>query len=122
MSELLGNSLTVYVGFTCILAGGTAWMMGQAIGGSWRPAWQVVAYGLLLGASDRFLIFALFQGELLLPSGYLIDTATLIVIALTAHRVTLVAAMVKQYPWLYERAGPFAWRRRGGGTPGESAT
>jgi len=24
--------------------------------------------------------------------------------------------MVSQYPWLYERSGPFGWRERVGGT------
>lgn len=113
MEDLIGNSLGVFIGITCIIAGGAAWMTGQALGETWRPAWQAVAYSLLLGLADRFIIFALFEGELLSLAGYLIDTAVLVTIALAAYRVTRVARMVQQYPWLYERAGIFGWRGRG---------
>jgi putative effector of murein hydrolase len=33
-----------------------------------------------------------------------------ILIALAAHRLTRARKMVNQYPWLYERTGPFGWR------------
>jgi hypothetical protein len=26
--------------------------------------------------------------------------------------VALVRLMIRQYPWLYDRAGPFHWRQR----------
>lgn len=113
MAEILGTSLPVFIGITGVLAGGAAWMTGQALGATWRPARQAVAYSLLLGLADRFIIFALFEGELLSVSGYLVDTAVLVAIALAAHRITKVARMVQQYPWLYERSGVFGWRNRG---------
>ena len=67
----------------------------------------------MLGGAARFLTFALFEGELLLLSGYLIDAAVLIAIALFAYRLTQARKMVAQYPWLYERAGAFGWRHKG---------
>ena len=112
MEQLIGNSLAVFIGMTCIIAGGAAWMTGQALAATWRPAWQAVGYALLLTLADRFLIFALFEGQLLSLAGFALDSAVLIAIALVAHRSTLAGQMVKQYPWLYERQGLLTWRRR----------
>jgi len=112
MEQLTGNSLAVFIGVTCIIAGGAAWMTGQALALTWRPAWQAVAYALLLTLADRFLIFALFEGHLLSLAGFAVDSVVLIMIALAGHRITLAAQMVKQYPWLYERQGLLSWRQR----------
>lgn len=93
-----------------------AFMTGQAVAGTWRPAWQVVLYVLLLGAVDRFLVHALFEGELLSLSGYGVDTAILLAVGGVGFRLRRVERMVKQYPWLHERAGLLDWRdRRDGG-------
>jgi hypothetical protein len=86
--------------------------MGQAVAATWRPARQVVIYGALLALGDRFLVYALFGGQLLSASGYLVHAVVLICIGLIAYRLTRVHCMVNQYPWLYERAGPFGWRER----------
>ena len=40
---------------------------------NWKPAWQVVAACFGLALADRFLIYALFGGELLSLSGFIID-------------------------------------------------
>ena len=126
---MTGATLPVFLGLTVILMGGAGWLMGQALARGWRPAWQVVGYGLLLGLADRFLTFSLFDGALLAPLGYVIDTAVIVAVALIGcggvasgadayaligYRTTLAAKMVAQYPWLYRRAGPFGWRPRGG--------
>lgn len=110
METLLGAPLGVFIGVTLVLFGGAAWLTGQALAGTWRPAWQAFAYAPLLAAVDRFLIFALFEGELLSPWGYLLHALLLLAIMLLAYRVTRARRMVSQYPWLYERAGLFAWR------------
>jgi hypothetical protein len=110
--SVLGNSLGVYVGLTVCLMGFAAFMTGQAIAATWKPAWHCIAYALLLGLADRFLAYALFAGHLLSPAAYLIDTATLLGIALLAWRLARVRKMVSQYPWLYERAGLLSWRAR----------
>ncbi|WP_299392262.1 DUF6867 family protein [Pelagibius sp.] len=112
MIPILGTSLPVFIGVTVVLVGGAAYLTGQALSAHWRPAWQVVGYSLLLGLADRFVIFSLFGGELLLLSGYVIDTAVIMAIALLSYRLTRARTMVAQYPWLYERAGPFGWRAR----------
>jgi len=108
MEALLGTTLGVFIGLTVVIVGFAAWMTGQALGLTWKPVWHAVVYAVLLGAVDRFLTFGLFQGELLSPTGYLIDTGVLIAIALVSFRYNRVRALVKQYPWIYRRNGPFA--------------
>ncbi len=110
MEAVLGTSWLVFIGVTVVLFGGAAFMMGQALAGTWRPAWQNVAYGLLLGLADQFLIFALFGGPFGALVPYLVNTAVLIGLALLAHRLTLAHKMVSQYPWLYQRVGLFSWK------------
>jgi hypothetical protein len=112
MASLLGNSLGVYFGLTVCLMGFAAFMTGQATAVTWKPAWHALVYALLLGLADRFLAYALFGGSLLSPAAYLIDSATLAAVALLAWRLGRARKMVSQYPWLYERAGPLAWRSR----------
>ena len=110
---ILDAPLPVFIGLTVIGLGFAAIMIGQALALAWKPAWQVVGYGLLLGVSDRFLTFALFQGKLLSLTGYLADTAVLVVIALVAFRINRAHRMASQYPWLYRRDGLFNWRAVG---------
>lgn len=112
-SLLLNVSWPVFFGLTVVLFGGCAFMTGQAVALAWRPAGWVPVYGLLLGAGDRFLVYALFQGPLWSLPGYLGHTALLTAIALAAYRLTLARRMVSQYPWLYYRDGLWGWRERG---------
>ena len=112
MADGLGTTWPVFIGFTLVVMGFVAYMTGQAVAQTWRPLWQVVPYGLLLGAADRFLVFSLFHGPLLSIAGYGIDAAALTAIATIAHRLTQARKMTMQYPWLYERIGLFGWRKR----------
>lgn len=113
MEALLGTSVGVFVGVTVGVMGFAAYMTGQALANTWKPMWQPIVYGALLGAGARFLIYALFGGKLLSLSGYLIDSTALMLIGLFAYRVTQARKMVTQYPWLYEQAGLFGWRQKG---------
>ena len=110
MTEILGTSITVFFTITVVVIGFAAYMTGQALGNTWKPAWQLIVYVLMLGAADRFLTFALFEGELLSVTGYIVDTAVLMGIAFFAYRINRVHRLVSQYPWLYERTGLFSWR------------
>ena len=121
MSALLGTSIWVFIAITVVVAGGAAWMTGQAIAGNWRPAWQLVPYTLLLGVSDRFLTYALFDGEILSTTGYAIDTVVIGFIAAVAFRVTRVRRMTAQYPWLYVPHTPLTWRERDTSSPPDAA-
>lgn len=126
MESILGTSLVVFIGITVILSGGASFLMGNAIAETWRPWWHNVLYGALLSFGQQFIKFSLFGGPFIVDSiassdakplglavvGYLIDTAVLVGIALVAYRATLAQKMVRQYPWLYERTGPFGWRAK----------
>jgi len=105
-----GTSIGVFIGLTLVIGGGTAILTGNAIAGTWRPAWQVMFASLGLGFADRFLVFGLFDGQLFSVAGYLFDTAVIMAFGLIAYRLAWVRNMAAQYPWLYERAG--LWRIR----------
>ena len=112
MQALVGTSLGVFIGLTVILIGGAAIMTGRALADGWKPAWQVVAACFGLALADRFLVYALFGGELLSLSGFIVDFALLTALGLIAHRLTLVHKMIAQYPWRYERASLWSYRER----------
>ncbi len=104
----LGGTIVV----TLVMMGFAAWATGRAVAVTWRPYWQVVVYPLLLGLVDRCLNRAFAEGELWSLTGYLIDAAFLVLVAMLAHRLTRVRRMTSQYPWLYERTGPLGWREK----------
>ncbi|HJS31638.1 MAG TPA: hypothetical protein VJ924_06565 [Alphaproteobacteria bacterium] len=112
MEELLGNSLSVFIGVTVIIFGFASFMTGQALAGTWRPIWQVFPYCLMLAAANRFFSFALFEGSLLSISGFIAAAAVACAIGAGAYLATRAHKMVTQYPWLYERSGLFSWRAR----------
>lgn len=112
---IFGTTPLVSFSITLVLIGGCALMMGRALALNWRPGWQMLPYTLLLAVADRFLVFALFQGELLSTTGYAADFTALLCIAGFALQVTRARQMVRQYPWAYERAGLLGWRERSSG-------
>ncbi|MDP2738255.1 MAG: hypothetical protein Q8O82_05980 [Pseudorhodobacter sp.] len=97
---------------TMVIGGGASFMAGRALAATWKPIWLLVFYVLLLALAIRFFHFALFGGTLLSLQYYLADSVVLIGLALLGYRIKRVNQMVSQYSWLYERAGPFAWRDR----------
>jgi len=97
---------------TVLLFGAAASLSGQALARNWRPAWQIVVYTALLAAADRFLLYALFGADLASLVAYAAAWVILLAAASLGYRVTRARRMVAQYPWLYERAGPFGWRER----------
>ncbi len=110
VAEFLGTSIGVFLGLTSVIFGAAAALTGQALAATWRPVWQNFVYGFLLAGADRFLVYALFEGELLSPGGFASEILVLVVFCLVAYRLTRARKMVSQYPWLYERAGLFGWR------------
>ncbi len=111
--DALGSNLPAFIVVTVIVMGFASFMTGLGLANTWRPMWQTVLYSVLLGFADRFLTWSLFEGELFHLSGYIIDTLVLLAICSVAYRLTLTRRMVTQYPWIYQRSGPFTWRRRG---------
>ena len=114
MTPILGSGLIVFFCLTIVIMGFVSYMAGQALATTWRPWWQAIPYGFMLGAADRFFTWALFKGPLIGLVPYLIATALLLIYCLGAYRLTQARKMVSQYPWLYERTGPFGWRAKGG--------
>ena len=119
--------MTISIGLlTFLMFGGGGFLMGQALAETWRPWWQLIPYGLLLGVGNQFLGFALFKGPFIVDSlvsngsaplseailDYLIETAVIIAFSVLAFRLTRVRKLVAQYPWLYERSGPFSWKEK----------
>ncbi len=98
---------------TGAIGGGAAWMAGRAIAQTWRPYWHTILYILLLGATVRFVHFALFEAGLLSLPSYAVDTLYLVAVASLSFRLTRASQMVRQYPWLYVRTGLLGWRSQG---------
>src|SRR5512134_2723718 len=88
MASLLGTSLPMFVLVTIFIIGFAAYMTGQALAATWKPIWHLLIYCALLGGAARFLIYALYQGDLWSVSGYIIGTAALVAIGLFAYRLT----------------------------------
>jgi hypothetical protein len=105
------GSFGVFLLVTVILGGGAATLSGRAIALTWRPAWQVFAYSLMLGAAVRFIHYSLFGGTLLSPHYYLIDSAVCIAFGLLGFRAARVSQMVTQYRWINQPDGPLRWRK-----------
>lgn len=115
MTYLLHNGVALFVVFVVILIVG-AWAVGRALATTWRPLWQALPYAILLALAGRFVFWGLSGGNndqfrTALSEVY-IDIAVLFAVALAAYRLVLARKMIVQYPWLYEPAGPFAWREK----------
>ena len=113
MSLLIEDKFSVFLVLTVIIGGGAAFLAGRALATKWRPLWMPIVYMLPLGAALRFFHYALFEGDLLSLHYFITDTAVLIAASLLGYQLTRVRQMVNQYPWLYERSGPFNWRNKG---------
>jgi hypothetical protein len=113
MDELYAHeSLLQVVLVSGVIGGGAAFLAGRAIAATWRPFWHLLVYMAMLGGTVRFVHFALFEGSLLSPASYLVDTLYLTVMGALAWRMTRASQMATQYYWLYERTGPLTWRAR----------
>lgn len=106
------ESFGVFILVTITLGGGAAVLAGRAIAATWRPWWQVVAYGFILGAAVRFIHFSLYGGTFLSLHYYLVDVFFCIAFGVLGFRVARTSRMVSQYRWLNEPAGLMRWRQK----------
>jgi len=106
------GSFGVFLLVTIILGGGAALLAGRAVATTWRPAWQVIGYSLILASAVRFIHFSLFGGTLLSLHYYLVDAVFCIGFASFGFRATRQSQMVRQYRWLNEPLGLMRWRRK----------
>jgi hypothetical protein len=114
MSGLLyeEDSLGVFLLVTVVLGGGAAALAGRAVALTWRPWWQVLVYMLMLGATVRYIHFALFDGTLLSIHYYAVDTLVSMAFGFAGFQAARARRMVAQYPWINEPDGPLRWRRK----------
>jgi hypothetical protein len=111
--DLVGSvSWPVFVLLTLVGFGWVAYMAATSLARLWRPWWQILMYGAILGLGNRVLEMMLYNGYVLSGRAYLVDTTYIIVVMLLSYRMSLARMMITQYPWLYERAGLFGWRER----------
>lgn len=112
MEAFLGSSILTFMVLTVVIAGGASILMGQAVANTWRPAWQLLPYSLLLQLFERFLAWSLLDADWESLGGQVASFAVILGFSFLSYRVTLTSKMVNQYPWIYERASPVAWRER----------
>jgi hypothetical protein len=60
----------------------------------------------------RFLHFALFGANLTSLHYLVTDFIILLTLCMLGYRVTIAQKMVRQYPWLYQPAGPLGWKNK----------
>jgi hypothetical protein len=92
----------IFLLVTVILGGATAYVTGRSIAETWRPLWQCFVYALLTALVVRFIHFALFEEVLLSLRNYMVDSAVLILAAVTGYWITRRRQMVAQYDVLKE--------------------
>jgi hypothetical protein len=112
MSLFVEDNLWIFVIMTIVFGGGAAFLAGRGMAMKWRPMWMPLVAMLPLTAGLRFLHFALFEAELTSLHYFITDFLVLLLFAFLGYRTTLAKKMVRQYPWLYEKAGPLAWKQR----------
>ena len=111
MRTVLGGDTGPFLGMAILFAL-AAVLTGRAMAETWRPGWQIVPVALALAAVDRFMLYALFGARLLSPGGFAIAAAIIGGFSAASYYRARARKMVRQYPWLYERSGPFGWRPR----------
>lgn len=102
-----------FVMVSLLIGGWTAWRTGKSVAEGWgNIVPHVVIYTLLLGLGIRFVHHALFNGTMFSLQYYLVDTAILMLFSLLGFRYTRAAQMATKYYWLYEKTGPFGWKKK----------
>ena len=100
-----------FILMTLILFGWCSYQLGKAMANSWKSVLLMIFYVLLLTVFDRFLLFALFEQDLLSIIMFLIDFIVLSLISLISYRLTKINYMVNQYPWKYQKTGFFSFKK-----------
>lgn len=113
-SLLIGASFADFLVVTVFLGGGAAWLTGKAVARGWGPYSHLLLYSLLLACAVRFCHFALFGDTLLSPEPALVEFVLLLSVATLGFRMLRRQQMTHQYDWMFEPAGPLAWRMRRG--------
>ena len=95
-----------------VIMGWIAHMIGQSLASQWYSWQKIIPSCLLLSCSNNFLIYALFEGELLSLSAFLMTSVILIIVACVSYRICYVKKMTTQYWWLYEKNHLFNFAKK----------
>jgi len=107
------KSIWVFLLVTVVIGGWTAWRTGKGIATSWGEIVpHVLIYTLLLGVGIRFIHHALYAGTMFSPQYYVVDTIVLLIFSTLGFRYTRARQMATNYHWIYEKAGPFSWKKK----------
>lgn len=117
MRAVLGGDAGPFLGMAVLFAVAAA-LTGRTMAEIWRPGWQILPVALTLAAADRFLLYALYDARLLSAGGFAIAAGVLALATAASFYRARARKMVRQYPWLYQRSGPFGWRPRQPEPPG----
>ncbi len=112
MALFVEDSPWIFLIMTVFFGGGAAFLAGRALARKWRPVWMPLLAMVPLAMALRFLHYALFGAELTSLHYFITDFLVLFAGAFLGYRTTLASQMVSQYPWMYAKAGPFAWRSK----------
>ncbi len=112
MSLFVEDNLWIFMIMTVFFGGGAAFLAGRGLAMKWRPVWMPLLSMVPLTLALRFLHFALFDADLTSLHYLITDFIVLLAACFLGYRLTLASKMVRQYPWLYEAAGPLSWRNR----------
>lgn len=118
---LVETSAADFILVSLILGGAAAWRTGQAVARGWGSFWHLVAYVVLLAGAVRFCHFALFEDTLFSLQHFALEFVLLMAVATLGFRFVRRRQMTAQYGWMFEAAGPFAWRARAGDAPAVSS-
>jgi uncharacterized membrane protein SirB2 len=106
-------SFWAFVMISVLIGGWTAWRTGKSVADGWGEIVpHLVIYILLLGIGIRFVHHALFNGTMFSLQYYVVDTVILLVIAVLGFRHTRAKQMSEKYYWLYDKVGPFSWKKK----------
>jgi hypothetical protein len=112
MTLFIEQNPIVFLFLTIILGCGAAFMAGRSLASGWKPLWMVFAYMVPFTLGMRFLNFALFEYSLTSLHYFIAHGLLFAGAAYLGYRLKRVAQMTTQYPWLYEKSGPLAWKNK----------
>jgi uncharacterized membrane protein SirB2 len=106
-------SIWAFIMISILIGGWTAWRTGKSVATGWGEIVpHLIIYTLLLGVGIRFIHHALFNGTMFSLHYYIVDTVVLLIFSLLGFRYTRARQMATNYYWLYEKTGPFGWKKK----------
>ena len=112
MSLFVEDNLWIFLIMTMFFGGGAAFLAGRGLAIKWRSVWTAVLAMIPPTLGLRLLHCALSGADLTSLHYLVTDFIILLALCLLGYRMTIAQKMVRQYPWLYETAGPLGWKNK----------